>query len=391
MEIGQQATDEVVDLVMELVKRESPSHAVGSTQELVGFVEDYLTTAGLSTRRLANGEFADCLVTDIGSGSDQILLLCHLDTVWPVGEVARRPPALDGTRLTGPGVADMKGGVALVLWLLKALVGAGASPRTRIRALFTTDEEVGSPASRELIEQESRQSLAVLVFEPGFDDGAVKTRRKGWGHVDVTVRGVAAHAGSDHELGRSAILEMSRLVQKIEAMTDYAAGVTLNVGVLRAGRQRNSVPDIAVAEVDLRVPDQDHQIAALDALQRLASSREGVSVEVRAEVNRPPFARHGGVAALYEHASALASDLGIELTEVGMGGVSDGNFSAALGIPTLDGLGPAGGGSHALPEYIDTGSIRNRLRLLYRLLTETDREALARHGCARVPVAEVAG
>lgn len=298
-----------------------------------------------------------------------VLVMAHLDTVWPRGTLARRPFRIDGDRAYGPGIYDMKAGGYLAFEALLFLTRNGVRPELPVTVLFTSDEEVGSPTSRTLIEAEAGRARLVLVPEPGVGPGrAVVTSRKGWGRFRMHIRGKPAHAGGNHEEGRSAVVELARQILDLEAMTDYGRGVTVNVGVVHGGTRPNVVPAAAEAQIDLRVPTM---MAAEELVPRILGRgpfSSGVELEIEGGLNRPPFERTPGVADLYQRARDIAAELGFDLPETSRGGVSDGNFAAALGIPTLDGLGCAGDGAHAEHEHILVSSIPERLALMIRLI-----------------------
>jgi glutamate carboxypeptidase len=292
-----------------------------------------------------------------------------MDTVFPLGTLAKMPFYEKDGKIFGPGTSDMKGGIVVALAAIAAACGSGSLPRP-ITALFTSDEETGSLTSRALIETLAAKSALVLVLEPGLPDGSVKTWRKGVGDFTVRVRGRAAHAGGDHAKGRNAIEEMARQVLAIQALTDYARGTTLNVGTLHGGTAVNVVPDEAIAEVDLRVMQPGEAERIIAALKALQPTLEGTSLEVTGELNRPPMPCDERMQATFEKAKTIAAGAGIELKASGTGGASDANFVAPLGIPVLDGLGPAGDNAHSDREFILRDSLPERARLLAAILQE---------------------
>jgi glutamate carboxypeptidase len=293
-----------------------------------------------------------------------------MDTVHPIGMLKRMPfREIDG-HIVGPGVEDMKGGIVVALAALSALVEMHQAPARPVTTLFTSDEEIGSPASRPLIEALARQSALVLVLEPAMPDGAIKTWRKGVGDFIVKVRGRAAHAGSDHQLGRNAIEELARQILVIQKLTDYNQGTTLNVGVIRGGTATNVVPEEAVAEVDLRIMQPSESERILTALHALKPVLEGTTIEVSGELNRPPMPSNEMMKATFEKARKLATGIGLNLRASGTGGASDANFVAPLGIPVLDGLGAVGDGGHSEREFILKQSLPERAELLAAILRE---------------------
>jgi glutamate carboxypeptidase len=294
----------------------------------------------------------------------------HMDTVYPLGTLAKMPFYEKGDKLFGPGVLDMKGGIVVSLAAIAALQQAGQLNRP-VTALFTSDEEIGSDTSRELIETLARQAALALVLESGLVDGAVKTWRKGVGNFIVKVQGRAAHAGGAHPDGRNAIEELAHQVLAIQKMTDYERGTTLNVGMIKGGTASNVVPETAEAVVDFRVlvPEETGRVVA--AMQALRPVLPDTSIEVSGGLNRPPMPEDEIMKATFARAREIAaSAIGLELKAGGSGGGSDGNFVAPLGIPILDGLGPCGEGLHSEREYIFTRTLPERARLLAALISE---------------------
>ncbi|GJD64859.1 M20 family metallopeptidase [Methylobacterium frigidaeris] len=350
---------------------ESPTDSAEGVNRMMDLVTDEAATLGLAAERVPGRDgFGDNLILRAGPRTSEpgILVLSHLDTVHPIGTLASDLPVrVEGDRLYGPGVYDMKGGAWLALQAFAAASRSGLARRP-LTFLFTSDEETGSQSTRSLIEDLGRRSAAVLVTEPGRDGGKVVTGRKGVGRFDVHVEGRPSHAGTRHADGRNAIREAARLILEIEGLTDYARGVTITVGIIAGGTAENVVPQHCRFAVDLRVvtaaDGQDYASRILGL-----SATEDFRVTVTGGMNRPPYDAGAG-AALYAHARSLARDeLGIELGEVPLtGGGSDGNFTAALGVPTLDGLGIDGDGAHTLQEYGLISSIAPRTRLMQRLL-----------------------
>jgi glutamate carboxypeptidase len=298
------------------------------------------------------------------------LVVGHFDTVWPVGTIDRLPFRREGDRLYGPGAYDMKTSLVLVAAVLEAFAALGLEPRRPVTVLFTSDEEVGSKTSRALIEDLARESRHALVLEPPLADGSLKTARKGVGRFALEVRGKAAHAGIAPEQGASAVVEMAHQILKIQSFNDPASGTTVNVGTVRGGTTPNVVPAHASAQVDARAVTTVGAEALERAMAGLTAVTPGTRVAVSGGFNRPPMERTPAVAALFERARAIGAALGLAPTEGATGGGSDGNFTAAVGTPTLDGLGALGGGAHADDEHILFGTIPERAALLAALLME---------------------
>jgi glutamate carboxypeptidase len=308
------------------------------------------------------------LRAEFGVGTRQILLLGHFDTVWPVGQLERMPIARNGDRLHGPGVFDMKAGIAMGMLATDALMTRARPADCRIVMLWTTDEETGSATSRALIETEARRSDAVLVLEPSLPGGALKTSRKGCGDYEIVVRGVPAHAGVDPGKGVSAIRELARQILYLETLQNLDAGVSINVGVISGGSRPNVVAAEAAAHVDVRAPTVA-EAARIDRLVKaLTPHLPGATIAVTGGFSRPPLERTEAVVRLFETTRAVAGELGQDLQEGATGGGSDGNFCAALGIPTLDGLGAVGDGAHALHEHVEIPALAPRAGLVAGLL-----------------------
>ncbi len=304
-------------------------------------------------------------------GSGQLTILTHVDTVYPAGTLAAMPFRDEGKLARGPGIFDMKGGIVIGLFALRALRALGVAPARRVVFLVTSDEETGSRTSRALIEDEARKSDSVLVLEPGVGPhGALKTWRKGVGEFFVSVTGRASHAGADPDKGRSATVELAHQVLQIHALNDLERGTSVNVGVVRGGTRRNVVAAGALAEVDVRVMTQSEWTRIQQAMQALTPLTPDTSLEVRGELNRPPMERTPEVVQRYELARQIAAQVGYELSETGTGGGSDGNFTAALGVPTIDGLGAVGNGAHSANEFIVVSMLPRRAALVAGLLME---------------------
>ncbi|MDP9323860.1 MAG: M20 family metallopeptidase [Acidobacteriota bacterium] len=337
-----------------LVRLESPSHDKAAVDRCGNELERRLTDLGASVERLRQDTRGDHLRAHWKGTREkgQILLLGHFDTVWDVGSLEQMPLREVDGRLYGPGIYDMKSGIAVSMLAMRALDSLGAGGRPRVVMLWTTDEEIGSGTSRGVIEEEARRSGAVLVLEPSLPGGAVKTSRKGVGEFELIVHGVAAHAGLDPGKGASAIHELARQILNLEALQDPDRGVTINVGVITGGSRPNVVADRASARIDVRVQTMADAALLDSAIRGLRAANPAVGLEIDGAVERPPLERSPGVRRLYKRAVGIAAALGRDLPEGAAGGGSDGNFTAALGVPTLDGLGPQGDGAHALHEHV---------------------------------------
>lgn len=303
-----------------------------------------------------------------GTGPDGLLILCHLDTVHPLGSLARMPVRVADGRLYGPGVIDMKASVAMTLVVLRMLREHKLWPERPVTALFTSDEEIGSEHSRPLIESLAREAALVLCLEPCLADGSLKTERKGIGGMSIQTRGRSTHAGADHENGRNAIEELAHHVLAAQRLTDYERGTTVNVGVVRGGTRSNVVPDEASADVDFRVAAPEEAERLMTWMRTRVPITSGTTVTVTGGLNRPPMPRDALMARTFERAVQIAAQLGLKLGEGSTGGGSDANFVAPLGVPVLDGLGALGFGAHSERELVVVDSLPERAALLAALL-----------------------
>ena len=359
----------ILDGIRRWVEIETPTEAPEQVNKLATVVADGYRELPVAIERVAgHSGCGDHLVVRSSWGQHEpgILVLSHLDTVHPMGFIERLPFRVEGDVAFGPGIYDMKGGAYLAYHAFKQLCASGERPPLGVTQLYVSDEEIGSPTSRALIEAEGRKAKYVLVTEPARDGGKIVTGRKGVARFDIAIKGVPAHSGTRPEDGRSAIRELANVIQTLDAMNDLKRGVSVNVGVVRGGTRPNVIAEEAYAEVDLRVPttaDADDLVAKI---LNLKSRTEGVSVKVSGELNRPPYEKGNAGAALYEHARELAAEIGFDLVDTFTGGGSDGNFTAPH-TATLDGLGVDGQGAHTHYEQMYISSIEPRTRLLYRL------------------------
>src|ERR1700738_509473 len=358
-----------LDGIRRWVEIETPTEAPAQVNKLATMVADGYRDLPVTIERIpGHSGCGDHLMARSSWGQDRpgILVLSHLDTVHPMGFIERLPFRIEGDCAFGPGIYDMKGGAYLAYHAFAQLCAtAGRSP-LGVTQLYVSDEEIGSPTSRALIEAEGRKAKYVLVTEPARDGGKVVTGRKGVARFEIFVRGVAAHAGTRPEDGRSAIRELANIIQTLEAMNDLKRGVTVNVGVIKGGTRPNVIAEEAYAEVDMRVPSIADADELVPKILNLKSRTEGVSVKVSGQLNRPPYEKGNAGAALYEHAKTLAEEIGFDLVDTSTGGGSDGNFTAPH-TATLDGLGVDGKGAHTNYEQMYISSIEPRARLLYRL------------------------
>jgi glutamate carboxypeptidase len=362
-------TQAILDGIRRWVEIETPTESPEQVNKLATMVADGYRGLPASVERVAgtNGR-GDHLVARSAWGQDApgVLVLSHLDSVHRMGFIKRLPFHIEGDSAFGPGIYDMKGGAYLAYHAFRQICAAPERSPLGITQLYVSDEEIGSPTSRALIEAEGRKAKYVLVTEPARDGGKIVTGRKGVARFEVFIKGVPSHAGTRPEDGRSAIRELGNVIQTLEGMNDLKRGVTVNVGVVRGGTKPNVIAEEAYAEVDMRVPTIADADELVPKILNLKSRTEGVDVKVTGELNRPPYEKGNAGAALYQHAKTLAAEIGFELIDTKTGGGSDGNFTAPH-TATLDGLGVDGKGAHTHYEQLYISSIEPRARLLHRL------------------------
>lgn len=362
---------DVLERLRTYVVCESPSGDEARATKLARLIAGDLAAVGAEAETIAApgwGEHVQASVAGTDAAREPVLILGHLDTVHPVGTLDVSPFRVEDGRAEGPGVFDMKAGLAVMVESLGRLQAAGVRPHRPVRILITCDEEVGSGTSRPLIEEAARDASAVLVLEPPLPSGAAKTARKGVGTYRLRVSGRAAHAGVEPERGVSAVSELVHQLRQVLQLAQPDAGTTVNIGVVHGGTASNVVAEEAWADLDIRYATALEGERVHNALQRLRARSEGARVALEIRDRRPPLERTEGVARLYHQARTLAGQLGFELGEGATGGGSDGCFTNALGTPTLDGLGVNGGGAHARDEHIFVDDLPRRVALLERLL-----------------------
>jgi glutamate carboxypeptidase len=365
------ATDRVFERARGYVEHETPSGAVEPLTRLAVMIETELAACGADVQRFdADGAGRNLLARVRGADENAapIVVLAHIDTVHPTGTLAERPVRVDGGKAFGPGIYDMKTGLALVVDALAWLKEQGRTPRRPVHVVVTCDEEVGSHSSCNMILEQARRSAAVLVPEPCLPGGGVKTFRKGVATYRITARGRLAHAGIDGQLAVSASAELIHALHAAIGLADHARGTTVNVGILKGGTASNVVAAEAFAVVDVRLaePAEGERIHA--ELVGMQARHPEAGLEVVRSENRPPLVRSDAVVSVYQHACNLASDFGVQLAEGGTGGGSDGSIAGSVGAAVLDGLGPQGGGAHAVDEHILLADLPFRLALMTRLL-----------------------
>lgn len=363
--------DDMLRSLEEIVTLESPSRDKTAVDRLVRYLQERCTTLGGDVEVVTQDEFGDLTIARWPGtrDDDPLLVMTHIDTVWPLGTIERKPFKVDENEARGPGVYDMKASVAMMLQALRFLQDENAAHRP-ITWLINTEEEVGSPVSRAHIERLARESAYVLVLEPPVaPDGALKTARKGVGMFTMTITGLAAHAGADPEKGISAIQELANQIQYLHGLTDFGLGTTVNVGVVSGGTARNVIAAEATALIDVRVTTMTEAGRIVQAIESAQPRLRGARVRVEGGLNRPPMERTERIANAFQQVKAIGRELGLELTEASTGGGSDGNFTAAIGATTIDGLGCTGDGAHAEHEHISLDGLFERTALLTALLS----------------------
>ncbi|MEP7136496.1 MAG: M20 family metallopeptidase [Chloroflexota bacterium] len=364
---------ELKQLLKLLVEAESPSHDKAAVDHVGAIVAEEALKLGAQVESIPNTETGDHVLarfpSPFGRGQGEgILLLCHMDTVFPLGTIQKTPFREEGEKIFGPGTLDMKAGIVIALAAIEEAQKQGLN--RPVTLLCTSDEEIGSHTSREHIERLAQGSALALVMEGALLDGSLKTWRKGVGSLWVKVKGRAAHSGGAHQEGRNAIEEMAHQIIAIQKLTDYSKQTTVNVGVIQGGTVSNVVPEEANIEVDVRVmqPGEWERIEA--AVKNLKPVLDGTTIAVTGGLNRPPMPFDDLMKSTFEKAKSIAAQIGMDLTAGGTGGASDGNFVAPLGIPLLDGMGAVGEGYHSEREFIFADSMEQKVKLIASLLHE---------------------
>lgn len=362
--------DHMIASMTEIVEIESPSLNVAGNKAVVAWIESELAKIGgdLSfEKKKADGFGEHIIIRAFSSDLTPTLLLGHTDTVHPVGAKNDNPTRIENGRLYGCGVFDMKANIVVMLEALRFCEVTKQRPERPINVLLSCDEEVGSPTGRLLVEREAANAERCFVFEPSFN-GSVKTSRKGTAMYTLHAHGIPSHAGLEPEKGANAILELARHFEHLDALNEPELGTTVNVCTMKGGTTSNVIPEFAECEIDVRFSTMDEAKRVENAIRSIRAIDERVNIEITGEINRPPMERTNAVVALYEQARETAASFDYELGEKQVGGASDGNFVAALGVPVLDGLGITGDGAHTLHEYIDISDIVKRATLVTKML-----------------------
>jgi glutamate carboxypeptidase len=358
----------LMQCLRQAVEIESPSQNKAAIDRMASFFAAEFGKRGAKVQLLSHATAGSAMVAEFWPGEKKpILLLGHLDTVWEIGTLAEMPYQERDGRAYGPGIYDMKSGIVCGLWAMQALDDLDIIPSRPVHLFLNADEEVSSIAFREELLAEARRADAVLVLEPAAAQGALKTSRKGVGEFQITVRGRSAHAGINPSAGVNAISELARQIPRIEKLRRTKRGLTVNVDVIAGGTRSNVIPELAVARVDVRVPTTLDREKIEQQMHALSPINPEATLEITGGVNRPPLERKMAIA-LFRKARMLGRQMGLELKEAATGGGSDGNFTAALGIPTLDGLGGTGDGAHARHEHVVISELPQRAALLAALI-----------------------
>ena len=364
--------DDTMETLRTMVEMESFTADTPSVDKLSSYIKERLETLGALVEVISQTEAGNHLLAEWGEGDEQILILCHMDTVWATGTLQDMPFRVQDGLVSGPGILDMKAGIAILLHALDALNNLGLSPQRRVKMVFNSDEEVSSTTSRALIEEEARKSAHVFVLEPAAGSGgALKIGRKGVGMFQLKVTGRAAHAGNEPEKGISAVEELAHQIIRLHSFTDLEIGTTVNVGVMSGGSVRNQIAPFAEGLVDLRVATMSEADRVTEEILALKPSLPGAVVEITGGMNRLPMEKTPATARLLESARSISEPLGIELGEAHVGGGSDAQFASAMGVAVLDGLGGVGEGPHAVHEHIIAAELPRRVALLASLLMGT--------------------
>jgi len=373
--------EEMLVLLQTLVNIDSGSRFKMGVDRVGNIISSKLEKEGFNIETIKQAEYGNHIVAKkIGKVKGRILILGHMDTVFPEGTAKKRPFKIQGNRAYGPGVNDMKSGLVTLLYALKSLNTECSSESGNITVMLNSNEEIGSPTSRPIIEEEAKKVDAVFVIEPAQSTGAVVTRRKGIGIFKLQITGRAAHAGNNPSDGISAIEELAHKIIEFHKLSDLSSGITVNVGVVGGGSMHNVVADQAFADIDLRIKTKEQSDEMLKKLYEIAGKQTlpGVKISLTGGINRPPMMKTQGTELLYSLVEEEGKVIGLKLNEAFPGGASDGNFTAALGIPTIDGMGPVGGFSHGENEYLEIETVTERCKLLALSIVQVSRKGLTK-------------
>ena len=363
--------EEILDGVLRWVDVESPSHDPDAVNQMADHVEEGLAVIGMEVERIPGRDgYGDILKARTPWGEEPgILVLSHIDTVHALGtKGGANPIRREGDKVYGPGIYDMKAGAYIAFYAMRHIIRQGKETPLPVTFMYIPEEEVGSPTSRDMIIEAAKKNKYVLVTEPAREGGKIVTARNGRLEYEITVTGRPSHAGARHMDGRNAIKEMAHQIIKLEGLTDYERSLTCSVGTIIGGTMTNVVPSECSVTVDIRMPDMDTANELMAIVEGLEPVDPDCLITVTGGIDRPPYDKSEGIALLFEHAKKVAAKIGFELQDLKTGGGSDGNFTGALGIPTLDGLGADGHGAHSFDEYIYFSSLEERTKLMIGLM-----------------------
>jgi len=363
-------TPQMIALLKQLVETGSPTYDKAAVNRVGAMVAREAQKLGANIEVIPKPDVGDQIIARWGEGPGGILIIGHIDTVYPLGILKKMPFYEKGGKIFGPGVLDMKSGLVIALTAIKALQEIGQMPARSIIAFFNTDEEMGSYESRKMIEKLGKETELVLVHEPAEPDGALLTWRKGTGKFKIKVQGRAAHSGGEHQKGLNAIAELAQHIVAIQNLTDYEKGTTINIGAVQGGRAINVVPAYAEAEGDIRIMQVSEYRRVEEFITSIKPVLEDIVVEVSCDLNRPPLPFNDRMEAAFDKAHRIAKDIGMVIKAGGSGSASDANFIAPLGVPVLDGLGGCGEGFHSDDEYVFVKSLPERASLTAALLRD---------------------
>lgn len=364
-------TDNMRQLLEELVNIDSGSYNKKGIDQVGNLLINEYKEIGFHADIFKQEEYGNHIVLKHHEATNpEILLVAHMDTVFPIGTAAERPFSIKGERAYGPGVVDMKGSHVTALSAIKALIEAESLAVKNVVVMLTSDEEIGAPSARTLIEEQGKGKKAVLVMEPARKDGSLVTSRRGGGRYTLKITGKAAHSGIEPENGRSAIEELAHKIIKLHRLSDHGQGISVNVGIIEGGTAVNTVADYAEAKVDIRITRLDQASPLAEKIKQICGQAdvEGTAIELEGGITRPPMERNEQTMELFGVIKDVASSLNLELTETATGGGSDASFTSALGIPTIDGMGPVGGNPHSSDEYLEMDTLVERSRLLAKTI-----------------------
>ncbi|KYG31913.1 M20 family metallopeptidase [Alkalihalobacillus trypoxylicola] len=369
---------EMLRLLERLVNTDSGSYDKVGIDQLANILKPYFTELGYSIETKEQDVYGNHLVIQHPKVSDpEILIVAHMDTVFEKGTASLRPFSVKGSKAFGPGVIDMKASLVSLIYALKDLKNQRNKALQHVKIILNSDEEIGSPSSRRIIEEEAKKGIRyALIMEPARKDGSLVTERRGNGHYVMEIQGKAAHSGIEPEKGRSAIQELALKIVKLHALNDYEHGISVNVGMIEGGDAVNTISAHAIGHIDVRVSTLE-QIEELEhKIEEVCSTSDviGTKIDLSGDISRPPMIKNQQISALFEIVQQVGKEIGIEIKDTKTGGGSDASFTAALGIPTIDGLGPVGGNAHSEKEYLDIPSLLERTRLLSKLIMRLTNE-----------------